>query len=609
MPIFPLPQFETDLAELNEEDRKAYEALKAPKTLVVRFGSMKLVGEFPYDGTAKPGCGSKLVVRTHRGTEIGEMLTSTCANSGCSKSVSRKELLQYVQNSGGRDYPFFQDGRVLRIATVEDLDRQNQLEQSRHALRLEARAIAERLHVTAKMVDAEPILGNELLTFFYLSEERLDLRDLHRELANHFRMRIDLRQVGARDEARLTADYEKCGQYCCCKNFLKVLKPVSMKSAKVQKATLDPMKISGRCGRLMCCLRYEDSTYEELKAKLPRKKSRVGTPEGEGTVLDGQILTQLVLVELDDVGPDGKIRQVAIAVEDLGPATNPKAPVREIPLERPRMGRGPGGPPQRPMTPSMPRPSRPAEVDRAPAPFQSATQEPNAELREPPVREQREPQSREPQQREPQSREPQSRQPREERPEQSQGGPKREFRSVRGPNRPTGPKPGQSGSGQPGQGQPNQGQPGQGGQSQQRPNNPPQGRGPRDQGPRDQGRDQGPRDAGPRNQGQREQNRGPRPGAPREGRPQRDSVDDILASLDDADGLGGRQRPQGRPDRGPGPNQGNQGNQGRGPDSRGGRRDQRPNRGPNRPQGGGNGSGNGGGQRPPQGSGPTPPES
>ena len=542
MPIYPLPQFEADLAELNEEDRKTYEALKAPKTIVVRFGSMKLVGEFPYDGSAKPGCGSKLVVRTHRGTEVGEMLTSTCSNSGCSKSVSRKELLQYVQNSGGRDYPFFQDGRVLRIATVEDLDRQAQLDQSRHALRLEARAIAERLHVTAKIVDAEPILGNELLTFFYLSEERLDLRDLHRELSNHFRMRIDLRQVGARDEARLTADYEKCGQYCCCKNFLKVLKPVSMKSAKVQKATLDPMKISGRCGRLMCCLRYEDSTYEELKAKLPRKKSRVGTPEGDGMVLDGQILTQLVLVELDDLGPDGKIRQVAIAVEDLGPPTNPKAPVRELPPERPRMGgpgRGPSGPPQRPMASPPPRPSRPIEVDRAPAP----PGEPEEDSNEPSARES---------------------QPRDAgRPQQ--GGPKREFRSVRGPNRPSGPKPGQPGQGQ------SQNQPRSGGQPQQ-------GRGSREQGPRDPN--------------QRDQNRGPRQGG--QGRPQRDSVDDILAALDDADGLGGKPRPpQGR-----GPNQGGQGNQGnQGNQGRGGRRDQR-GRGPNRPQGG---------QRPPEGPGPSEP--
>jgi hypothetical protein len=92
---------------------------------------MKLVGEFPYDGTAKPGCGSKIVVRTHRGTEIGEMLTSTCPNSGCSKSVSRKEMLKYIENSGGRDYPFFTDGKVLRIATHEDIAQARpELEQS-----------------------------------------------------------------------------------------------------------------------------------------------------------------------------------------------------------------------------------------------------------------------------------------------------------------------------------------------------------------------------------------------------------------------------------------------------------------------------------------------
>ena len=113
MPIFPLPQFEADVkAALAEEDRAAYEALKAPKTMVVRFGAMKMVGEFPYGGSMKPGCGSKIVVRTFRGTEIGEMLTSTCPNNGCSKSVSRKDMLQYIQNSGGRDYPFFQDGPV-----------------------------------------------------------------------------------------------------------------------------------------------------------------------------------------------------------------------------------------------------------------------------------------------------------------------------------------------------------------------------------------------------------------------------------------------------------------------------------------------------------------
>ncbi len=357
MPIVPLPQFEADLAALHEEDRKLYESLKAPKTLVVRFGAMKLVGEFPSSGDIKPGCGSKLVVRTHRGTELGEMLASTCPNSGCSKSVSRQEMLEYIENSGGRDYPFFTDGKVLRIATPEDLDAQAKLEQSKHELRAIAKARAQELRLPCKVVDVEPILGGERLTVFYLSEERVDFRELVRVLQQDFKVRVDLRLVGSRDEARLTADYEKCGQYCCCKNFLKVLKPVSMKSAKIQKATLDPLKISGRCGRLMCCLRYEDETYDDLRKRLPKKKSRVGTPEGDGLVIDSQILTQLVLVELDELEADGKIKQVAVPVEELTAPVNAVAPVRAMPSPRdsrdtrgPRPGprpeaRGEGRPP------------------------------------------------------------------------------------------------------------------------------------------------------------------------------------------------------------------------------------------------------------------------
>ena len=153
-----------------------------------------------------------------------------------------------------------------------------------------------------------------------------------------------MRQVGARDEARLVADYERCGQHCCCKNFLKVLSPVSMRSAKQQKQSLDPRKISGRCGRLMCCLRYEDQTYRDLKKNLPHKKTTVGTPEGPGIVVDSQILTQLVLVELEHDN-----RQVAIPLEDLSdPETCPRPwadneDVQENPKQsgrRRRRGRG-----------------------------------------------------------------------------------------------------------------------------------------------------------------------------------------------------------------------------------------------------------------------------
>lgn len=355
MPIVPLPQFEADLAEhlKDEADRVAYERLNAPKTLVVRFGYLKMVGEFPWQSNEKPGCGSKIVVRTHRGTEIGEMLTSTCPNSGCSKSVSRKEMLEYIENSGGRQYPFSTDGRALRIATPEDMERQAQIEQSKHALRMIAKRHAEEMMLPLKIVEAEPILGGERITVYFLSEDRVDFRDLVQRLQNEYDARVDMRQVGARDEARITADYERCGQYCCCKNFLKVLKPISMKSAKTQKATLDPLKISGRCGRLMCCLRYEDETYEDLRKRLPHRKARVGTPDGDGTVIDSQILTQLVLVRLDS-GTD-----IAVPVENLtepGLARAPEPPA--APTPRPA---SPGG---RDRPRPGPRPERAERADR-----------------------------------------------------------------------------------------------------------------------------------------------------------------------------------------------------------------------------------------------------
>ncbi len=116
--ITPLPIF----AELDAEDRATYEKLEPPKTIVVRYGYMKEIAELPYDGEAKPGCGSKMIIRSPRGTEMAEMLTTTCANSGCGKSVSRKQMLEYIENSGGRDYPFTTQGRILRVATVEDLN-------------------------------------------------------------------------------------------------------------------------------------------------------------------------------------------------------------------------------------------------------------------------------------------------------------------------------------------------------------------------------------------------------------------------------------------------------------------------------------------------------
>ena len=130
-----------------------------------------------------------------------------------------------------------------------------------------------------------------------MADNRVDFRELVKRLAQEYQTRIEMRQIGSRDEAKLLGDVETCGQPCCCQRFLKALKPVNMRMAKMQKATLDPTKISGYCGRLKCCLRYEDQTYLELKKKLPIRSALVRTPDGEGKVVDTQILTQLVCVE------------------------------------------------------------------------------------------------------------------------------------------------------------------------------------------------------------------------------------------------------------------------------------------------------------------------
>jgi cell fate regulator YaaT (PSP1 superfamily) len=315
MSIFPLPVFETDAnpyhrSIMTEQERR--QSIAPPESIVVKFGYMRAIAEYPYDGDTIPACGTKFVARTHRGTELVEMLATACPGAVCSKVVDRQEMLAFIENSGAKDFPFHTKGQILRPATSEDLHKQAALESDRQRHLITCRRLIEELTLNMTLVDVEPILGGELLTFYYMAEERVDFRDLVRRLAAEFKTRIEMRQVGARDEARLVADYERCGQYCCCKSFLKVLKPVSMKAAKLQKATLDPLKISGRCGRLMCCLRYEDETYRQLKERLPRRNTRVGTAEGPGLVIDAKVIVQLVLVRLEH-----DAREIAVPVDEL----------------------------------------------------------------------------------------------------------------------------------------------------------------------------------------------------------------------------------------------------------------------------------------------------
>ena len=155
----------------------------------------------------------------------------------------------------------------------------------------------DKLELKMQLVDVEHIFGGERIVVYYLAESRVDFRELVRLLAGEFQTRIEMRQIGVRDEAKLLADYGDCGCPVCCNTHLVEMPPVSMRMAKLQKATLDPTKISGRCGRLKCCLRYEFDTYEQMQKDLPPIGSEVDTPEGQAKVVGHEILAGQVLVD------------------------------------------------------------------------------------------------------------------------------------------------------------------------------------------------------------------------------------------------------------------------------------------------------------------------
>src|SRR2546421_6967635 len=162
-----------------------------------------------------------------------------------------------------------------------------------------SRFVATR-HLQMELVDVEHLFGGERLIFYFLAEKRVDFRELVKDLARELQTRIELRQIGVRDEAKLKADYGDCGKPVCCNTHMAVMPPVSMRMAKLQKSTLDPSKISGRCGRLKCCLRFEQEVYEEFQQSLPPVGSRVVTSKGQGRVLAHEILAQRLLVEFED---------------------------------------------------------------------------------------------------------------------------------------------------------------------------------------------------------------------------------------------------------------------------------------------------------------------
>ncbi len=296
----PVAKSPPDSSRQNEKERP---------TAVVRYGLMRQIGEFRYNIDKPLPRGTKVVVRTERGVELGEIAARVGERTQLG-DITHSRLDEFIE-ANGPDFPFRRNGKILRIANHQDLIDFRHLQDS---AREEASYCGEQireLKLPMNIISVEHLLGGERIVFCFSAKTRVDFRELVRRLAAQYRTRIEMHQVGARDEARLVADYERCGRRCCCQQFLKDLKPVSMRMAKTQKATLDPMKISGRCGRLMCCLRYEDEGYEELKKKLPKRKTWVRTSDYTGKVEDTQILTQLVRLLL----PSGSI--VTVANEDI----------------------------------------------------------------------------------------------------------------------------------------------------------------------------------------------------------------------------------------------------------------------------------------------------
>ncbi len=302
--------------EINKkEDSDTKDTTKPPvkrrkPTLLVRYGKMGQMGYFTHNIRDFPDMTTHVLVNTERGMELGEIISPQCSHKRGNCKLSNDKIDTYCKTCSP-DYPIYRHGKVIRIASPDDIKEMKHIDKDCKNLLKSCNDLLREMNLPMSLVDVEHLFGGERIIYYFMAEGRVDFRQLVKQLAQQYQTRIEMRQVGARDEARLVADFETCGRECCCKSFLKVLLPVNMRMAKLQKATLDPSKISGRCGRLKCCLRYEDVVYTELKRKLPHKNSFVRLEDGYGMVINTQVITQLVKLRM----PDDRI--VAISVDDI----------------------------------------------------------------------------------------------------------------------------------------------------------------------------------------------------------------------------------------------------------------------------------------------------
>ena len=248
---------------------------------VVRYGSMRGLGVMAARDQAKFSRGDEVIVRSNRGLETALVLCE-----------ATEDALSHL------DQP--PTGQIVRAITDTDLDEAAHIDSKLKDKFEQCQTRIDELGLEMKLVDIEQLFGGERVIVYYLADERVDFRQLVKLLAGDFQTRIEMKQIGVRDEARLLADYGDCGKPVCCNTHLTKMPPVSMRMAKLQKATLDPTKISGRCGRLKCCLRYEFENYDAIQKSMPKVGAKIVTREGKAKVIAQQLLAEQLLVETED---------------------------------------------------------------------------------------------------------------------------------------------------------------------------------------------------------------------------------------------------------------------------------------------------------------------
>jgi len=239
--------------------------------------------------------GSHVIVEADRGEDLGEVsAVGTIAERKCS-------------SSGGCETPT-PEHRVLRVARADEVSRSEGLRDDEHRVRLKTRELVAEHNLKMKVTEAEWQYDRNKLIIYFTADKRVDFRQLVRDLARTFRTRIELKQIGVRDEAALLGGVGRCGRELCCSTWLPELKPVSLQLAKDQRLSLNPAQISGCCGRLMCCLMYEHKTYIEARRRFPREGRTVRTARGEERVLSVDIWSDTVSLR----SSDGELRTVPL---------------------------------------------------------------------------------------------------------------------------------------------------------------------------------------------------------------------------------------------------------------------------------------------------------